>query len=460
MRHKMNKQNNFTNKNQIRKKNQKTNNTKKEKLFHLNKRFEKDLNETQVDLISSIPEILLDVSKISEKHFAQIKKNVFELFKQLTSERSERYANYLNSDAFVFAYAYYYLPWNCYKLVKLFLHLSLAELLAEKNKEEENKIDELVFADFGAGPLTTMLALWIAEPKLRAKKIVWYCFDISNKVLDLGEKIFKALENKNKKNAWNWTIKKIQASFGIKQSEDAIGENIKPDFYFSCNMFNEFINPNSEKFLDDVFFATERIEKYLGENSFALIVEPGNPQGGKIISAFRQQFLQTGFAVSSPCTHSKPCPLDENLARIFFETNLAGKKIQDKDYSFARGKWCHFIFSAKENIESLNTLSEKVNLPKEKIALAYLLVSKNKMFNSQNEKKNADTLQVRIISEMIKLRGAFGRYACSEHGFVLLKTENKNTLKGFRSGDIISLNKTLFKNSEFDRKTKAKIVQI
>lgn len=454
MKHKMNKQNNFKNKNHLRK----TNNSKKEKLFSFDKRFEKNLNKVQISLLSSIPKILMDVSKISEKHFAQIKKNVFDLFKQLTSERSERYVNYLNSDAFVFAYAYYYLPWNSYKLVKLFLHLSLSELLAEKNKEDENKSEELIFADFGAGPLTTMIALWIAEPKLRAKKITWYCFDFSAKVLDLGEKIFNALENKNKKNAGNWTIKKIQTSFGSNQSEETIGESVKLDFYFSCNMFNEFINPNSEKFLDEIFFASQTIKNYLSENSLALIVEPGNPQGGKIISSFRQQFLQNDFALISPCTHSAFCPLDENLARMFFETKQQGKNFKNKDFSFVRGKWCHFIFSAKENIESLNKLSEKVNLPKEKMALSYLLVSKNETTSLNNDKKNTDVLQVRIISELIKLRNAFGRYACSEYGFLLLQTKNKNTLKGFNSGDIIKLNKSLFKKTEIDRKTKTKVV--
>ena len=109
-------------------------NSSHETVMRLDKKFSKDLNEVQASLLSSLPDLLQNSAKISEKHFAQIKRTVHDLFKRLTSERNLRYANYLNSDAFVFAYAYYYLPWNCYKLTKLFLHLNISELVAKKKQ--------------------------------------------------------------------------------------------------------------------------------------------------------------------------------------------------------------------------------------------------------------------------------------------------------------------------------------
>lgn len=426
------------------------------KLFFLEKKFTKELDETHIALISALPDLLQKEANISAKHFAQIKNTVSDLFKQLTSERNTRYANYLNSDAFVFAYAYYYLPWNCYKMTKLFLHLSIAELIAKKNKRcgAEHRDDALVFADFGSGPLTVPIALWIAEPKLRAKKITWYCFDLSNKILDLGEKIFHELERRNKKNAGNWTIKKVQSAFGAKSTEQFLNEHQRIDFYFSCNMFNEFINQNAENFANETYRSVETIRKYLAEDAYALIVEPGNPQGGKIITSMRSHFLEKNFSVLSPCVHCGVCPLDEEAAVC----SRGNKSFSKNNFTFARGKWCHFMVTAKEQIESLQTISEQVKLPKEKLVFSYLLAAqKDTIPASQSE----NIFRVIITSELIKLRnGCAGRYACSEYGFLLLKSESPQFLRGLHSGDRIMLDKKLLRGFAQDKKTGARIIEM
>lgn len=431
-------------------------NSSHETVMRLDKKFSKDLNEVQASLLSSLPDLLQKSAKISEKHFAQIKRTVHDLFKRLTSERNLRYVNYLNSDAFVFAYAYYYLPWNCYKLTKLFLHLNISELVAKKNKRgasEHNDVvdDELIFVDFGSGPLTLPIALWIAEPKLRAKKITWYCFDLSNKILDLGEKIFHEFENQNKRNAGNWTIHKIQSPFGEKSTERFFSEHKRADFYFSCNMFNEFLNQNAENFFEETYRAVQVIRSYLSEDSYALIIEPGNPQGGKIIENMRAHFLEKNFSVLSPCVHCKTCPLTD----VHFVSHSDKSK---NTFTFARGKWCHFIFSAREQLESLKILSENVKLPKEKIALSYILTSRKETIFSKRE---ASTFRAVIISELIKLRnGDVGRYACSENGFLLLRNAIPNFLKGLNFGDTITLNKKLLKDFVQDKKTGARIIYL
>lgn len=433
--------------------------TKKEKLSTLEKKFEHELNETQKKELSLVCESLTKLGLLSEKHFAELKKNVHYLFKQLTSKRNERYENYLNQDKFLYAYAYYYLPWNAYKLIKLFLHLNVSELLAEKDKQKEMRLSEeksvsdkkgglekkseLTFLDFGAGPLTIMIALWIAEPKLRARKITWYCSDLSGKALELGEKIFSYLASQNKRNAKNWTIKKLSSSFGEKL-------NFKADVYFSANMFNEFLNVNNENFLTETYKATEHIKNYLNDESFALIIEPGNPQGGKILSTIRMEFLDKKFFVLSPCTHCENCPM------INAKTTL--RQSPKNTFTFAKDKWCHFTFRNSQNIKSLDDISKNVNLEKEAVSLSYLLVSRNQRASIKLEK---DFLRVRIVSDIIKLaQNYLGRYACSNLGFLLLKSTNHNSIKGMHSGTIFRISKKAFRGFELDRKSAARLIEI
>lgn len=418
--------------------------TKRGDTIVLEKKFEHMLNETQIKELSVVAEVLRAPGILSEKHFADLKKNVRYLFKQLTSERSERYENYLNQDATLYAYSYYYLPWNCYKLIKLFLHVHISELLARNAGTEKNRDHtELSFADFGSGPLTLVIALWIAEPKLRAKKINWYCYDLSAKALDLGEKIFTELAKRNKRNAENWTIKKIPASFYEKQ-------NKKYDAYFSANMLNEFINERSENFSREIFKAAQQITNCLAENAFALIVEPGNPQGGKIIGSIRTEFLHKNFFVLSPCSHEKNCPLLE-------QRHGESDNVAKNNFTAAKGKWCHFTFKNSESIGTLDEISQSVNLAKEAVAFSYLFISNG--IQKRAEKKSG--ISVRILSDMIKLPNGFtGRYACSALGFLLLKSNKHALIKGMHSGNVFRINPACFTRFEHDRKSGARIVEL
>lgn len=408
--------------------------------FTLEKKFENKLTQTQIHELEIISESLRLTGMLSEKNFTSMKKNVFSLFKQLTSERKERYANYLNQDKLLSAYIFYYLPWNCYKLVKLFLHLNISEVLKKFDKPE------LTFIDFGAGPLTVLIALWIAEPKLRAKKITWYCFDLSTKILDLGEKIFKLLANENRHNAKNWTIKKLNKKFGeIK--------NLKCDFYFSANMFNEFLDFNSENFFRETFNVTQIINSYLTEKAFALVVEPGNPQGGKIITNLRTHFLDKNFSILSPCTQGKNCPMQKSQ----IDKTKSNFNVEDS-FSFAKRKWCHFSFKNSNDIKQLSAISEIVKLPKESITLSYLFVAKARINKTMEHKS---FVRIRVISNIIKLpQYTFGRYACSEFGFLLLKSKNKTLIKGMHSGNIFKLPCSFFINNLHDKKTGAKVIEV
>lgn len=390
--------------------------------YKVKKIFEKKLSLQQIKELARLPDLIKNSLHISQNHFAKIRSSVQELFQALTVQRSKRHIHYLNTDKMLVAYAYYYLPWNCYKLVKLFLHLNADELLIKLSVG-----NDLNFLDFGSGPLTVVSALWIAYPKLRAKKITWYCYDVSMHALDLGEEIFHRLESLNKKNAGNWQIKKIAKEFGTPS-------DLRFDFYFSANMFNEFIDTTDEHFVSEITKAQKAIRDYLTQHGTALIVEPGTPHGGKIIENLRELFYLEKVSTLSPCTHNKPCPLLREYS------------------SPQKSKWCNFTFKNVNEIPELTRLSEAMQLPKETLALSYLLVSKNEKVPMHS--KNI----MRIMSDGMRLpNNATGWYACSDYGFVLLKSQHNKLLT---AGDIIELAANKLSLNFHDKKTKAPIINI
>ena len=91
------------------------------------------------------------------------------------------------------------------------------------------------------------------------------------------------------------------------------------------------------------------IDSYLEEDASFIVIEPGLPIGGAIISSFRKSFLEKGYKIASPCPHAGHCPLHD-------------KSIDNTP--FAKNKWCHFAFSTVRAPSNLIHLSDSVKLNK------------------------------------------------------------------------------------------------
>lgn len=410
---------------------------KKKDRITLVSRFDKHLSSEQIAMISSLPKIVLNVSKISHKHIQQLKKNVQVLFERLTINRVDRQVNYLNYDSFLTAYAYYYLTWNCFKLVKLFSLLPTDFFL--QNARDTNS--DFQFADFGAGPLTGLIALWIAKPELRSHSIFFSCFDISQKALALGEKIFRELGTVFNIQTSQWQIKKIKGHFGKP--------TIPFDFYFSSNMFNEFLSDTSASFFKETKNVSKTILSYLKDSAHALIVEPGTPHGATIISTLRFHFVEAGVTIHSPCTHCTHCPLHVPHTDMY-----AYREQKHTNFSYAKKKWCHFVFPTFDASNDLKQMSHELNLPKENVTLSYFCFQKKS--HSHIKTKN----YVRIISDTIELKDkTVGKYACGKSGFLLL-TSDKKTIQKMRFGDMYAMSEDKLPSKIIDKKTGAKIIGV
>lgn len=371
--------------------------------------------------------ILSAVFPLDKKKRKAMLHDIRNLSRMLTDSRGERPLGYMNRPANLSAYAHYFLWWNIVRLARLFAGLQPGSSLP----------DHFAAVDLGSGPLTAVCALWIACPALREKAVTWYCLDISREALSAGEEIFRRLSASSGA-AVRWRIVRIRGEIGVGLKEKAA-------LVVSANVFNELPDParaaertggfrvqadfddgngsKASRVSSAAAGAFSLVSSYAAANCEILLVEPGNPDGGALVSGFRKQALTAGFVPVSPCPHTGKCP-------------FPGSR---------RKKWCHFAFPSASAPAELLSLSKQAGLPKERAALSFLYAVRNGAKRPQKMpdiKKREETrgghraapdagvFPVRILSEKIRLPGgATGRYGCSPSGMVLLAAE-----RGFSDG--------------------------
>ena len=108
----------------------------------------------------------------------------------------------MNDNIQLSSYVRYYTWWNLVRLTRLFSNLP-EELFPKK---------ESICLDFGTGPLTLIIALWLARPELRKLKLTWYCLDVSANSMSLGEDIYLSVAARSNEEPWNLQWSRIQIS--------------------------------------------------------------------------------------------------------------------------------------------------------------------------------------------------------------------------------------------------------
>lgn len=358
---------------------------------------QKALPEDAVKILNDFTAIIQTVQPLNSRQLAKVPLSIRDLSHELTDERSERYKSYMNETVRLSSYVRYFMWWNLVRLTRLFA--SIKDL-------ESYLSDEDVCLDIGSGPLTLVIALWLARPELRKKKLTWYCLDISSSSLSMGEELYMSIAAKTLKDSDSspWKIVRVKGEFGtfIKQ---------KASFVTSANMFNELLqltdmppDYSAKKYCDTLL-------GYTTPNAAVLVVEPGVPKSARLLSLMRDSFMRKNYSPVFPCTHKVTCPMDGKVG----------------------GKWCNFAFSTDDAPAKLLKLSEAAGIPKERAVLSALLVSNKE---TQTEDEN---LKLRIASDSIRLPGfRTGYYACSELGLVLTVKESNEEIF---SGDLIEVKK-------------------
>lgn len=427
--------------------------------------------EDAKNIIDNFDDIVQSVRPLNAKQFRLLPKNILSLSHQLTDERNERRKSYMNSAEELSAYTRYFSWWNIVRFTRIFSNLQNERKIITGNKTVENgknanaistensarNVFELndgdVCLDIGSGPLTTVISLWLSCPRLRNKRLTFYCVDLSMSSLTLGENLYLAIASKippTDKNAPpHWKIVRVKGSVGVHIKQKAA-------FVSATNMFNEIreIAQKTSEEIADAYF--QKIKNYATENATFFIAEPGMPIAAHFVSLMRDKFLKNGFSVALPCPHTEKCPMSGKGAR--FGGNV---------------KWCNFAFSTVDVPEKLLKLSEKSSLPKERAVTSFVIASRKKGNEISGELQQVGGRTVtklptancqlstvlRIASDPINLpcRGeAF--YACSKFGLTLLVN---TTHKKIASGDEIALEmKTEVSKLEKDKKTGAVMIRI
>lgn len=358
-------------------------------------------------VLENFDTIIQNVRPLNSKQMQQLPNNIRDLSHQMTDHRSDRRLGYMNENTQLSAYVRYFTWWNLVRLSRLFSNLP----------EQAFPQEDSICLDLGTGPLTVVTALWLSRPELRKLNLTWYCLDVSQKTMALGEDVYLSVAAKIPGNTWK--IIRVNGSFGesIKQ---------KASFITCANMFNE-LDQNSEmppEFQTKKYFT--QLLHYAEPKTKFLLIEPGVPKSARTLSLLRDRFIKEDYTVLAPCPHFDQCPMNGFKA-----------------YTGSSNKWCNLAFNTETAPKKLQQLSEKAKLPKERAVLSFISVvpasnqkapfaetntTTTSTHSSQTTETSIQNISARIISDPFRLPAyRTGFYACTQLGLTLITVPQAQT---------------------------------
>ncbi|MBN2873752.1 MAG: hypothetical protein JXM71_01545, partial [Spirochaetales bacterium] len=394
-------------------------------------------------------------------------RDVLDLWRELTSEKSIRHADYIGEPARFAAYLRYFLPWNVVRLIPILAQLEIH--LSDGSK----------LLDIGSGPLTLPIALWIARPELRDTPLHVLCVDRVRRIVDTGADILNALALRSGKKL-AWKLETARAAFpGLTPELDTKGPF---DLVSAANVFNESFWKSKDTLTSRAETLAGQLSGLMSPAARVLVVEPGDPRSGAMLAALREAFILRGGAALAPCPHQSACPMpgaflsaafrrdahesdDRPLSRA--EALKAARRAAARfkppitPVITAKGRskapWCHFVIDHSAAPERLVTFSESTGLPKDRLVASWLFLRAPGASSTPEASDDLCTRSVMLISDAFRLpEGRAGRYACTKTGYTLAR----GSLADLPSGSLAVLDKAVPPaSSERDPKSSAVIVE-
>ena len=360
------------------------------------------------NVIDEFDKILQSVFPANGRQLASLPKHINALSHALTDERGERRRGYMNAPETLSAYVRYFSWWNIVRFTRLF---------ANFEKDAFALSDGDACLDVGSGPLTAVISLWLSRPELRNKKLTWYCMDISQASLALGENLYLSIAARvppsDKNAAPHWNIVRVKGELGEPLRR-------KASLIVCADMLNELRETDARSDEIRAKQYASSLLSYAAKKCGLLVIEPGVPSAARIISLMRDTLLKKNMTIVSPCPHAGACPMNGYRA-----------------HTGSASKWCNFAFSTEDAPPSLLKLSKDAKLPKTRAVVSFLFA--RNAFEKGNAKAASAEFPIRIVSDAITLPGrASGHYACSPLGLTLAVPASGITLF---SGDRIAVGK-------------------
>lgn len=350
--------------------------------------------------------IIEENSPIPKNREHLLKQNIQLLWRELTSERVNRKSDYIGELARLSAYFRYFLPWNILRIIPILAGIEL-------DLDDGSRI-----LDIGSGPLTLPIALWIARPELRKKKLSFTCIDRVGTVMEKGLAILDSLQMRTGLSGfWNFQLKK--GVFPGRNPGSGIAST-KYNLVTEANVFNEIFWKDRARMDEKAARLGSDLKNHLVNGGRIFLLEPGDPRSASMLAALRDWFISTGSKMLAPCPHQGPCPMSGYYqSRLFSEDPGAPASTKPGQRHGNRRKlpWCHFSLPMDACPKKLEDFSRYMGLPKERLVSSWLYIKDALIDETQKT-------EVRLVSDSFVLPGGQnGRYACSRWGYTLVKGE-------------------------------------
>lgn len=240
----------------------------------------------------------LDLKKKRQSLASHVKN----LWVNFNENRMDLKKDYMDTRQGIQAYLASFLLSNVERIFHVLMqseNVQLLEMLLQKHAEE------LVVADFGAGPLSATVGLLAAiehladqNPNLRVpQKVTVYAIDRSEKMVETGTKLIQS----SLLNPSRFSVNYVTSPLKIQQ---------KAHIALCANIFNEIPEKHRLKTLASLYDQLEN-------SALLLILEPAQEIHSKALGALRDDLIQSknDCAIVSPCTHRKPCPMSNRTNR-------------------------------------------------------------------------------------------------------------------------------------------------
>lgn len=328
-------------------------------------------------------EALAKALPLRPKHKAALPGGIARLSTLLTTERDCLPPDYMSRPEHLAAYLHWFLPWNI---------LRQGRLLQGLNPDLP---DGTRILDLGAGPCTFLVALWLARPDLRDRRLRYLAVDRAEPALKAGRRLFAAVAGED--SPWQ-----VETTRRIPRGGGA-------DLLVAANYLNELEADRNVRRkgpdLDPMEKSVADWERLLAPGGRLLLIEPGVRTAAARLVRLRAAALERGWRVVAPCPHQETCP-------------LPGRH---------DGSWCHFGATADGAPRWLLALGKQAKLPKERVTLSFLLLTRT------DKTATEGTGVVRIVSDSFPVAGGGqGCYGCSDRGLVVLTGSER-----VRSGDLV-----------------------
>lgn len=292
--------------------------------------------------------------------------SLLELQRGLTGERNLAGAGYMEKNSHLGAYLLYYWPVT-------YMQISSAASLSARLKKMCLEKDSVSILDVGSGPGPASFALCdfilglrdeesVEKKSLPALEVT--LVDSSKKALSLAKKIF---------GRENPSVKVTALELDLQKDFP----HLKTDARFDIIVMSHALNELWKNQKDCTARRTElliRLGKHIGDGGMLFLSEPALLETSRSLISVRDNLIQNGFSVLSPCLKNAPCP-----ALTAGENHTCHAEI----------KWTP--------CEPVASIARNAKLDRDSVKESFFILGKNEP--EKSEDKTEDGKRFRIVSD-------------------------------------------------------------